>query len=124
MSANSALIVDDDEHLRGLLSLGVEECGYAVSTAANTPAARKWLEANIPDLIVLDIMMPDGNGLDFCRWIKQQPALTNVPILISSALKDDETIQDALELGAADYLRKPFTMEALREKVQRFKKHA
>lgn len=123
-AALTALIVDDDEHLRGLLTLGVEDLGYAAHAAENTLKAREWLASRVPDLILLDIMMPDGNGLDFCRWLKQQPRLAGVPIIVSSALKDEETVQDALELGAADYLRKPFTMQALREKVERVKKRS
>ena len=123
-AAASALIVDDDEHLQELLALGLEESGYKSHIVQNTALARAWLEKNVPDLIMLDIMMPDGNGLDLCRWIKQQKALADVPIIISSALKDAETTQDALEFGAVDFLRKPFTMEALREKVERVKKRS
>ena len=120
--AVQALIVDDDEHLRSLLELGVEQMGFKAHAVANTLLAKDWLESNLPKLIVLDIMMPDGNGLDLCRWIRKQPRLAKIPILISSALKDDETAQDALEMGAVDFLHKPFTMQALREKLERIQR--
>jgi DNA-binding response OmpR family regulator len=117
-----ALIVDDDDNLRGLLQLGAEEAGYAAETAKDTVAAKAWLQANVPDLILLDIMMPDGNGLDLCRWVRSQERLAKVAVIITSALKDEETEQDALELGAVDFLRKPFTMDGLKEKLERLKK--
>lgn len=120
--AGTALVVDDDENLRGLFEMSLEGMGYEVQTAGDVPTARKWLEKNQPHLVVLDIMMPGGNGLDLCRWIREQERLAKVPILVSSALKDEETAQDALELGAVDFLQKPFTAAALKEKVERMKR--
>lgn len=118
----TALIVDDDENLRGLFEMNLEELGYKTQTAGDVPTARTWLESHQPTLVVLDIMMPGGNGLDLCRWIRAQPRLAKTPILVSSALKDEETAQDALELGAVDFLQKPFTAKALKEKVERIRK--
>lgn len=119
MSAKTALVVDDEEDLRGLFELTIGDLGYEVRSEADGAAARAWLETNAPTIIVLDIMMPQGNGLDLCRWIRAQPRLEAIPILISSALRDEETAQDALTLGAVDFLRKPFTTQSLREKIER-----
>ncbi|MBI4061574.1 MAG: response regulator [Elusimicrobia bacterium] len=117
-----ALIVDDNEEMRALFSLGVESLGYRAHVAENTASARAWLAEHEPAIILLDVMMPDGNGLDLCRWIRSQRRIERVPVLMTSALKDAETVQDALELGAMDFLQKPFTMAALKEKIQRLRR--
>lgn len=118
----TALIVDDDEQLQQLLSLGAEDAGFKTHIVDNIASAREWLGSNVPDLMLLDVMMPGGNGLDLLRWVKQQPKLSRIPIIVSSALKDDETRQDAIELDAVDFLRKPFTMAALKEKLEGVKR--
>lgn len=120
--ADWALIVDDNEEMRGLFKLGVESLGYKVHVVENTSSAREWLAEQTPAVILLDVMMPDGNGLDLCRWIRAQPAIEHVPVLMTSALRDEETVQDALELGAMDFLQKPFTMAVLKEKVERLRR--
>ena len=119
---NLALIVDDDEELRALFSMSVGKMGFKTFTLENTVLARRWLSTHVPSIILLDIMMPDGNGLDLCRWIRSETRLAGVPVLMTSALKDEETAQDALELGAVDFLRKPFTMATLKEKIEKLKK--
>lgn len=118
----TALVVDDDEDLRNLIAMSLEDMGYKAHVAIDVPSARKWLEGHQPTLIILDIMMPGGNGLDLCRWIRAQERLAKVPILVSSALKDEETAQDALELGAVDFLQKPFAVKTLREKIERMRR--
>ena len=115
----TALIVDDDPDLWALLELCIQKMGYETHVLHNTQSAREWLETNTPDFFVLDIMMPDGNGLDLCRWIRGHKKFAKTPILVSSALKDDETVQDALEMCAMDFLRKPFSIDALQEKITR-----
>jgi DNA-binding response OmpR family regulator len=117
-----ALIVDDDEDLSELLAHSVGTLGFDSHCVGNTKTARDWLGKNVPALVVLDIMMPDGNGLDLCRWIRAESRLAKVPVLMASALKDDETAHDALELGAVDFLRKPFTLEILREKIEKLRR--
>lgn len=117
-----ALIVDDDEDLRDLLSFNVEKMGYETHLVENTVKARAWLAKHEPAIVILDVMMPDGNGLDLCRWIRAEPRLERVPVLMTSALKDLETAQDALELGAVDFLQKPFTLMVLQEKIERLRR--
>lgn len=117
-----ALIVDDDDELAGLVKKQLEKWGYAVALAPSASNAKAWLKANRPDLVLLDVMMPGGNGLDFCRWLRAQVRFMDVPVLITSGIKDDETVRDALELGANDFLRKPFAMKALQEKLERLRR--
>lgn len=116
----AVLIVDDDETLRGSLSAAVEQLGYSVHAAGDVPAARKWAERRVPRLILIDVMMPEGNGLDFCRWVRSQPRLELVPIVVMTAIRDEHTESDAMELGAADYLRKPFGMKDLKAKLAKY----
>lgn len=117
-----ALIVDDDEGMLDLLSFSLKKMGYQTHLVENTASAREWLAQHVPAIVVLDVMMPDGNGLDLCRWIHAQPRLERVPVLITSAIEDLETAQDALELGAVDFLRKPFTLPTLKEKIERLRR--
>lgn len=121
-NADWALIVDDNEEMRALFTLGVESLGYKAHAVENTAAARAWLAEQAPAIILLDVMMPDGNGLDLCRWIRAQRRIERVPVLMTSALRDEETVQDALELGAMDFLQKPFTMAFLKEKIERLRR--
>src|SRR5436309_3364267 len=93
------LIVDDDEELCEVLDFACKEMKIPAHVARTVEQAKQWLDSNRPSLVILDIMLPGGNGLDFCRWIRQQPALDEVPVIVSSGLKDEETTQDALELG-------------------------
>jgi DNA-binding response OmpR family regulator len=94
---------------------------FSVSSADNVSKAKKWLASNTPKLIVLDIMMPDGNGLDMCRWIRLQPGLKDIPVLVASALADEETLQDALEAGATDFIHKPYNHALFQEKMERLR---
>ena len=118
------LIVDDDEDNIGLLGVFFEDLGFTAKKFEKTAPAKKWLATNVPALIFLDIMMPDGNGLDMCKWIRSQPNIETVPILVSSGLYDEETVQDALENGASDFIPKPHRLDDLRERVERALKEA
>lgn len=117
-----ALIVDDDDNLRDMISMIFQEMGYATHGVENTYQAKKWLAENSPSFLFLDVMMPDGNGLDFCRWVREQQRFSSLPILVGSALKDDETVQDALEMGANDFVRKPVALEQFKEKISRLER--
>jgi DNA-binding response OmpR family regulator len=114
------LIVDDEEDWRKVLDKILKGDGYQVYSVPSAAAAREWLAANRPNLIILDIMMPDGNGLDLCRWIRSKPELAKIPIILNSGIKDDETIGYALELGAVDFLKKPVDWKTFRKTIQRW----
>ncbi len=124
MSDALVLVVDDDDELRDLMVFACKQAGFSVHAVEDTRQARQWMERNEPSLVLLDIMMPGGNGLDLCRWIRAEPRFEKVPIIISSAIKDEETAQDALELGAVDFLQKPFEVKVLLEKIQRARARA
>lgn len=115
------LVVDDDEAQREFLTLALEKLGCAVHAVEGAAAARKWLKTHRPSLILLDVMMPDTNGLIFCRWIRSQAVFKAVPVIMETGLKDEETAADALDAGATDFLRKPVRLEDLRVKVERIR---
>ncbi len=119
------LIVDDDEEILEVLTLALKTFGYDVHTEMSTKKSRAWLEAN-PQviLIISDVMMPDGNGLDFLKWVRAHAKLNKIPMIMCTGLKDIDTQNDALELGAVDFLRKPMKMDVLREKVERLRVRA
>lgn len=110
------LIVDDDPEIRSLLAryLGVQ--GFRVSAASNRSECESQLAVSEPDLIVLDVMLPDGSGLDICRGLQERRP--RKPVILLTALKEDVDRIVGLEIGADDYLGKPFNP---RELVARIK---
>jgi DNA-binding response OmpR family regulator len=114
------LVVDDTEEVRELVLSVLEDMGLAAHGVENVTAAKEWLSRNVPPLLIVDVMMPDGNGLDLCRWVRGQDAIKSVPVIVMTGIKDDETAQDALLMGAMDFVRKPVGMSVLKDKISRF----
>ena len=121
MSADKPLIlvVDDDADWSDVLSVSLKKLGYRTHLVPDTKQAHAWLGANRPALVILDVMMPDGNGLDLCRWIRGKKEFERLPIIVNSGIKDEETAELALELGAVDFLHKPVNLDTLRQKIER-----
>lgn len=115
-TAPQILVVDDDPELRKLLARYVESQGFRVRLAANCRELREQLTTHQIDLIVLDVMLPDGSGLDMCRDLRAQRS--NVPIILLTALKEDVDRIIGLEIGADDYLGKPFNPRELIARVR------
>lgn len=109
------LICDDDPHVHEALSLYFEREGFTYSSAFNGREAVEMFHQKNPDLIVLDMMMPEMNGNDVCREIRR---ISNVPIIILTAKSEEIDKVVSLELGADDYVTKPFSV---RETVARIK---
>lgn len=110
------LIVDDDPEIRSLLARYLGGQGFRVSAAANRAECESRLSMGAPDLVVLDVMLPDGSGLDICRSMQERRPHT--PVILLTALKEDVDRIVGLEIGADDYLGKPFNP---RELVARIK---
>jgi two-component system response regulator VicR len=104
------LFVDDEESLRLGVARALREAGYAVETAASGEMALKAIETALPELLLLDLMLPDMDGLEVCRAIR---ARSDLPILMLTARDDDVDRILGLEVGADDYLTKPFQMREL-----------
>ena len=109
------MVVDDEPHIIELAKLYLEREGYQVEGAANGQDALSRLGAVNPDLIVLDLMLPDIDGFEVCRQIRTK---SNVPILMLTARKEDVDKIVGLELGADDYLTKPFNPRELVARVR------
>jgi two-component system phosphate regulon response regulator OmpR len=118
MTANTPriLVVDDDPEIRKLLARYIESQGFRVLLAANCRELRDQLATHHIDLIVLDVMLPDGSGLDLCRDLRAQRS--NVPIILLTALKEEVDRIIGLEIGADDYLGKPFNPRELIARVR------
>jgi len=109
------LIVDDDPRLRDLVRLSLERAGYTVLTAADGRAALVHAAREAPDLIVLDVGLPEMDGFEVCRRIRAQ---SDVPILFLTARDDEIDRVVGLELGADDYVTKPFSPRELVARVK------
>ncbi len=114
------LLVDDDARLADMLQGYLGAAGYRVQIAPTLAAARQQLAAKsgLPDLVVLDLMLPDGDGLDFCRALRALPHAAGLPVLMLSARGEPMDRVIGLELGADDYLAKPFEPRELLARVK------
>ena len=114
------LLVDDDARLADMLGGYLGNAGYRVTVAPTLAVARQVLAAKAaqPDLVILDLMLPDGDGLDFCRHLRAVPAAAGLPVLMLSARGEPLDRVIGLELGAGDYLAKPFEPRELLARVK------
>jgi two-component system phosphate regulon response regulator OmpR len=115
-SAPNILVVDDDAEIRKLLARYLEGQGFRVQLAASSHEMRERLANHQIDLVVLDVMLPDGSGLDICRDLRVQRS--SVPIILLTALKEDVDRIVGLEIGADDYLGKPFNPRELSARIR------
>jgi len=109
------LVVDDEISIQELVKLYLEKEGFRVESAASGKEALERLDAIKPSLVVLDIMLPDMNGFDVCRELRQR---ADVPVLMLTARKDDIDKILGLEMGADDYLTKPFNPRELVARIR------
>jgi len=110
------LVVDDDPEIRKLLARYIESQGFRVALAATCAELRERLATAQIDLIVLDVMLPDGSGLEICRNLRAERS--RIPIILLTALKEDVDRIIGLEIGADDYLGKPFNPRELIARVR------
>ena len=109
------LVVEDDENLRRLVAAYLEKEGYAISEAADGPAALAAVEREDPDLVVLDLMLPGTDGLEVARRIR---ARRTTPVLMLTARATEDDMLQGFEAGADDYLAKPFSPKLLVARVR------
>lgn len=110
------LLVEDEAHVVSFIKKGLTEEGYEVSMAFDGKSGLRMSSENSFDLLILDIMLPEMNGLDLCREIRKSD--TNIPILLLTALGTSENIVLGLETGADDYLVKPFRFNELAARIK------
>ena len=118
MQQGGILIVDDNEINRVICSINLEEMRVPLHYAENGQQGLELALETIPDLILLDIMMPVMDGFEMLRRLKREQALSEIPVLMLSAKSETDSIVKALELGANDYLKKPFEAEEMVARVK------
>ncbi|MFY8117363.1 MAG: response regulator [Roseateles sp.] len=112
------LLVDDDARLTDMLGDYLSHAGFEIGVAGSLAQAAQALEAALPDLLVLDLMLPDGDGLDFCRKLRGDARTRRLPVLMLSARGEPMDRILGLELGADDYLPKPFEPRELQARIK------
>lgn len=112
------LLIEDEEDIAALIKLQAEISGYRLHVETDGINGLKAVERERPDLVILDIMLPGMNGLDVCRKIKTNPELKTTPVIIISAKNEELDVVLGLELGADDYVAKPFSPKVLFSRVK------
>ena len=111
------LIVEDEEPLSLLLRYNLESEGYAVESAMRGDDAELMLKEHIPDLVLLDWMLPGLSGIELCRRLRQRPDTKNLPIILLTARGEEDERVRGLATGADDYVVKPFSVPELLARV-------
>lgn len=117
MATKRILVAEDEAHILLLIQRMLESAGYAIRATMNGGEALRLAQQERPDLILLDIMLPEQNGLQICRNIKSEPDAP--PIILISALGQQMDVEAGLAAGADDYIIKPFSPRSLIEHVER-----
>jgi DNA-binding response OmpR family regulator len=116
--SNKILIVDDDPYILMSLEFLMKKHGYNVMVARNGAEALEIVNSQVPDLILLDIMMPDVDGYAICQHIKSTKKLQDAKVVFMSAKTKEADIQKGYDLGAALYITKPFSTRELMKQIQ------
>ena len=118
MSRQSVLVVEDEEDIMEVIRFNLEKEGYEVHQALSGEKALQVIENNLPSLVLLDLMLPGINGLDLCRIFKQNDRTKAIPVIMLTAKSEDADIVAGLEMGAEDYITKPFSPRVLLARVR------
>jgi two-component system phosphate regulon response regulator PhoB len=119
MAKQRILIVDDEPDAVELVAFNLKEAGYEVATAVNGEEALRQTRARLPDLIVLDLMLPEIDGLEVCKLLRRDPQTSGIPIVMLTAKAAEIDRVLGLELGADDYVTKPFSPRELVLRIKR-----
>jgi DNA-binding response OmpR family regulator len=112
------LLVEDDPDIQLVARAALKRAGFTVTTASNGAAALEQIQADRPDVILLDWMMPEMDGTEVCRRLKADPQTTDIPVIFLTARSQQSEIARGLALGAAGYIVKPFDALALGTQVR------
>jgi two-component system phosphate regulon response regulator PhoB len=119
MAKELILVVDDEEDIRELVELNLGREGYQILACDSGERALELVRAKTPDLVVLDLMLPGVDGMEVCRRLKADPGTRQIPIVMLTAKGEEADIVAGLELGADDYVPKPFSGKVLAARVRR-----
>jgi two-component system phosphate regulon response regulator PhoB len=118
MSRERILVVDDEEDLLELVNYNLSREGFRVECVASGEAALAAARKTLPDLIVLDLLLPSVDGLEICRLLKSDAKTKHIPIIMLTAKSEESDMVTGLELGADDYMTKPFSPRVLLARVK------
>ena len=111
------MVIDDDEDFTNLYKTTLRMSGFDATAVNQSTAAIEMAYLVKPDIFVIDLMMPDIDGFQLCRMIRTDPVLKNIPIIIVTALTDNDSRMIAIGAGANDYLTKPFQIDVLKTRI-------
>ena len=112
------LVADDEEDIRALVAFRLDRAGYDVITAEDGEEALTLATTRLPDLIVLDMMMPKANGLEVTRSLRGLDATKDIPVILLTARAQEADVASGFEAGVDDYVKKPFSPKELQLRVQ------
>jgi two-component system, OmpR family, alkaline phosphatase synthesis response regulator PhoP len=118
MAGETILVIEDEEDILELLRYNLAREGFKVVTAEEGQKGLSLALAKLPDLLLLDLMLPGLDGLEICRTLKKTPRTAGIPIVMVTAKGEESDIVAGLELGAEDYVTKPFSMKVLLARVR------
>ena len=118
--AKKILIVDDEVDILRATKIRLISFGYEVMTAGDGRSAIVLIQTNIPDLILLDLRLPQMSGDEICAWLKSDEKFKHIPVIIFTASSDANTSKNVQESGADGYLIKPFAPEELLQAIKKF----
>ncbi len=118
MPKETILVVDDEEDILELVRYNLAKEGYGVSGVTSGEEALKKITATMPDLVILDLMLPGLNGLEVCKTLKANPRTQHIPIVMLTAKGEEADVVTGLELGADDYITKPFSPRLLVARIR------
>ncbi|MBV8302109.1 MAG: response regulator [Candidatus Dormibacteraeota bacterium] len=120
MSNGRILLVDDDPRLVNIVAMYLNIEGYEVDTAQNGAEGLEAIERHVPDLVILDVMMPGMDGLEACKRIRNDPRTHTLPVLMFTALSGEDDVERARLAGANHLITKPFNLVGLGAVVRSF----
>lgn len=112
------LVVDDSPEALSMLNDSLTQAGFSVLVALDGLQALSICRKIVPDLILMDAIMPKLNGFETCRKLREDPAFSSVPVIFMTGLDSDETMLSSFKAGAVDYVQKPFRMDELLERIK------
>lgn len=112
------LIAEDERDIRDLITFTLQFSGHEVFAAVNGEEALNMAKQLVPDIILMDVRMPKMNGYDSCAAIKADPTISHIPVVFLSAKGQESEVQAGINLGAAEYIVKPFAPDQLNERVR------
>ncbi len=123
MAKSKIFVIEDEEDIQELIRFNLEKEGYRVKCFGSAEKALQEIPKDFPDLILLDLMLPEMDGLEACRVLKKDPKTQKIPIIIASAKSEESDVVAGLELGANDYVTKPFSPKVLVARVRSLLRH-